>query len=85
MELSAHSFGWCQWCTLLHKSSLWPEPRYLPVRSDVRVSDVVEVFVNSIQQPEEEFLGIVLGVPLELESAPGHHVLPHKGQTSQVS
>lgn len=34
--------------------------------------------MNSIQQPEEEFLGIVLGVPLELESAPGHHVLPNK-------
>lgn len=67
------------------KSSVRPEPCYLPVRSDVRVSDVVEVFVNSIQQPEQEFLGIVLGVPLELERAPGHHVLPCKGQTSHVS
>lgn len=49
------------------------------------MSDMVEVFVNSIQQPEEEFLGIVLGVPLELESALGHHILQHTGQTSDVS
>lgn len=44
------------------------------------MSDMVEVLVNSIQQPEEEFLGIVLGVPLELESALGHHILQHTGQ-----
>lgn len=55
---------------------------YLPWRPDVWVSDMVEVLVNSIQQPEEEFLGIVLGVPLELESALGHHILQHRGQTS---
>lgn len=36
---------------------------------------MVEVFVNSIQQPEEEFLGIVLGVTLELKSALGNHIL----------
>lgn len=85
MELGALSFGWCWWCKLQHKSSVWLDLCYLPVRSDVRVSDVVEVFVNSIQQPEEEFLGIVLGVPLELQSTPGHHVLPNKGQTSDFS
>lgn len=33
------------------------------------MNDVVEVFVNSVQQPEEEFLGIVLGVTFELNGA----------------
>lgn len=37
--------------------------------------------MDSIQQPEEEFLGIVLGVPLELKSAFRHHILQHTGQT----
>lgn len=45
------------------------------LRSDIGVNDVVEVFVNSIQQPEEELLGIVLGVPFKLNGALGHHVL----------
>lgn len=56
---------------------------YLPRRSDFRVDNMVEVFMNSIQQPEEEFLGIVLGVPLELKGALRHHVLQQitAGQT----
>lgn len=40
--------------------------------------------MNSIQQPEEEFLGIVLGVTLELKGALRHHILQHTGQTSYV-
>lgn len=48
---------------------------YLPWRSALRVDDVVEVFMNSIQQPEEKFLGIVLGVTLELKGALWHHIL----------
>ncbi len=45
---------------------------------------MVEVLVNSIQQPEEEFLGVMLGVPLELKGALGHHILQQKpaGQTN---
>lgn len=47
---------------------------------------MVEVFVNSIQQPEEELLGIVLGVTLELQGALGHHILQRGKQkyTAQV-
>lgn len=45
------------------------------LRSDIGVNDVVKVFVNSIQQPEEELLGVVLGVPFKLNGALGHHVL----------
>lgn len=48
---------------------------YLPGRSDVRVDNVVEVFMDSVQQPEEELLGIMLGVTLELKGAPRHHIL----------
>lgn len=48
---------------------------YLPGGPDVRVGDMVEVFVNSVQQPEEELLGVVLGVALELEGALRHHIL----------
>lgn len=45
------------------------------LRSDIGVNDVVKVFVNSIQQPEEELLGVVLGVSFKLNGALGHHVL----------
>lgn len=46
---------------------------------------MVEVFVNSIQQPEEELLRVVLGVALELQGALGHHVLQRdKHNTAQV-
>lgn len=48
------------------------------LRSDIWVNDVVKVFVNSIQQPEEEFLGIVLGVTFKLNGTLGHHVLQGK-------
>lgn len=40
---------------------------YLPGGSAVKGDDLVEVFVNSIEQPEEEFLGVVLGVSPELK------------------
>lgn len=55
---------------------------YLPWRSDVRVDDMVEVFMNSVQQPEEELLGIVLGVTLELKGAPRHHILQRDKHTA---
>lgn len=48
---------------------------YLPGGSALRVDDVIEVFMNSVQQPEEEFLGIVLGVTPELKGTLGHHIL----------
>lgn len=48
---------------------------YLPGGAALRVDNIIEVFVNSVQQPEEEFLGIVLGVPLELKGALRHHIL----------
>lgn len=53
---------------------------YLPWRSTLWVDDVVQVFMNSIQQPEEEFLGVVLGVTPELEGALGHHILQQTGR-----
>lgn len=49
------------------------------------MNDVVEVFMNSIQQPEEKFLGVVLGVTLELKGALRHHILRHTGETCRVS
>lgn len=36
---------------------------------------MIQVFVNSIQQPEEEFLRVMLGVTSELKGTPGHHIL----------
>lgn len=48
------------------------------LRSDIWVNNVVKVFVNSIQQPEEEFLGIMLGVTFKLNGALRHHVLQGK-------
>lgn len=39
------------------------------------MDDLVEVFMDSVQQPEEEFLGVVLGVSSELKGALRHHVL----------
>ena len=48
---------------------------YLSGGSDVRVDDLIEVFMNSVKQPEEEFLGIVLGVTFELKGALRHHIL----------
>ncbi|TNN49084.1 hypothetical protein EYF80_040689 [Liparis tanakae] len=48
---------------------------YLPGGPDVGVDDVVEVLVDSVQQPQEELLRVVLGVALELQGALGHHVL----------
>lgn len=48
------------------------------LRSDIWVNDVVKVFVNSIQQPEEEFLGIMLGVTFKLNGTLRHHVLQGK-------
>lgn len=44
------------------------------------MDNVVEVFVNSIQQPQEELLGIVLGVAPELKGALRHHILQINGQ-----
>lgn len=41
----------------------------------VGVDDLVEVFVHSVEQPEQELLGIVLGVSSELKGALRHHVL----------
>lgn len=41
---------------------------------------MVEVFVDSIQQPEEELLGVVLGVALELQGALRHHILQRDKQ-----
>ena len=59
---------------------------YLPRRSDVRVHDMIEVFVNSVQQPKEELLGVVLGVTSELK---GHswtqHSAAQKKNTNQIS
>ena len=47
---------------------------------------MVEVFMNPIQQPEEEFLGVVLRVTLELQGALGHHILQrHKQITVHVN
>lgn len=45
---------------------------------------MVQVFMNSIQQPEKEFLGIMLGVTLELKGALRNHILQQTtaGQTS---
>lgn len=48
---------------------------YLPGGSDVRMDDVVQVFMDSIQQPEQELLRVMLGVSLELQGALGHHIL----------
>lgn len=48
------------------------------LRSDIRMNDMVEVFVYSVQQPEQEFLGIMLGVTFELKGALRHHILQHK-------
>lgn len=59
-------------------------PVYLSRRSDIRVDDMVEVFMNSIQQPEEELLGIVLGVTLELKGTLRDHVLQHDKQDKQM-
>ena len=39
------------------------------------MDDVVEVLVNAIQQPQQELLGVVLGVATELQGALRHHVL----------
>ena len=36
---------------------------------------MIEVFMNSVQQPKEEFLGIMLGVTPELKGTLGHHIL----------
>lgn len=58
--------------------------RYL-LRSDVWVNDVVKVFVNSIQQPEEEFLGIMLGVSFKLNGALRHHVLQGQWKTGPAA
>lgn len=54
------------------------------LRSDIWVNDVVEVFVNSIQQPEEEFLGVMLGVTFKLNGALWHHVLQETWKTATV-
>lgn len=48
---------------------------YLPGGSAVRVDNLVEVFMDSVEQPEEEFLGVVLGITLELQGALRHHIL----------
>lgn len=52
---------------------------YLPGGSALREDDMVEVFVNSVQQPKEEFLGVVLGVTSELKGTLGHNVLRQRG------
>lgn len=57
---------------------------YLPRGSALRVDNVVEVLMDSIQQPQEEFLGVVLGIASELKGALRHHVLQHNtGQHKQ--
>lgn len=55
------------------------------LRSDIWVNDVVEVFVNPIQQPEEEFLGVMLGVTFKLNGALWHHVLQETRKTASFS
>ena len=44
------------------------------------MDQMVQVFMDSVQQPEEELLGVVLGRPAELEGALRHHILSHRKQ-----
>ena len=53
---------------------------YLLGQSGLRLDQMVEVFMDSIQEPEEELLGVMLGCPAELEGTLRHHILSHRKQ-----
>lgn len=51
---------------------------YLLGGSGLGLDQMVQVFVDPVQEPEEELLGVVLGRPAELERTLRHHVLSHR-------
>lgn len=47
------------------------------------VGGQIDVFVDTVQQPQEELQGIVLGITTELRSILGHYRL-ERGQTDSM-
>ncbi len=46
---------------------------------------MVEVFMDTVEQPEKELLGIVLGISPVLHGTPGHSILPQHTHTEYLS
>jgi len=59
--------------------SLWRQ-QYLYRGYDVRVYKMVEVFMDTVQQPEKELLGVVLCISPVLHGTLGHSILPKHTQ-----
>lgn len=48
-------------------------------------ADGVEVLVHSVQQPQQELLGVVLSVPFKLRGVFGHRVLQRAFGITQIN
>lgn len=56
---------------------------YLEWRHATRIHHVVQVLVDSVEEPKQELLGIVLGIPAVLHRVLGHDVLRREETVQQ--